>query len=62
MPWPMASLASSGISVFEFGLGAFMLKKRRPGGAEQAANSAQALDVLMSTILTASIRARGGSA
>jgi hypothetical protein len=42
-------------------LGAFVLLVRQPRTAEVTAHSAQLLDVLMSTVRTASSRGRGGS-
>ena len=33
-PWPIASLASSGIRLFELGLGLFVLEMGRPGPAK----------------------------
>ncbi len=62
MPWPIASLASSGIRVLELGLGSSRARDGPPGcGENMPANSAQALEVLISTIRTASMRGRGGS-
>ena len=60
-PWPIASLASSGIRLFSSVL-AFSCSRKAPRvERNMPANSAQELDALMSTIRTASIRGRGGS-
>jgi hypothetical protein len=61
-PKPIASLASSSIRHLSFGLGLYMSER----GASRVrpktpANTAQALDVLISTIRTISIRSLGGS-
>src|SRR6516162_3262598 len=60
-PYPIASLASSGISplssALAFSCSMWASRVRR----NTLENSAQALDELMSTDRTASIRARGGS-
>ena len=45
----------------EFGLGLFVLEMRRPGPRKHPANSAQALEALISTMRTASMRGFGGS-
>ena len=45
----------------QFGLGLFMFEVRRRVRENTAANSAQALDVLMSTMRIASMRGFGGS-
>ena len=45
----------------QFGLGFFVLEKGVAGGPKDGSELAQALDVLMSTIRTASMRGRGGS-
>ena len=61
MPWPIASLASSGIKLlssdFDFSCSRCADRVLR----NRSANSAHALDELMSTMRTASIRGRGGS-
>src|SRR5450830_612703 len=46
---------------FEFSSGLLMVQEGRAGLAKHPPNSAQELDALISTILTAAIRGRGGS-
>ena len=60
-PWPTASLASSGTSFFRSALALRVQGRPRRSGEMSPANSAQALETLMSTTRTASIRGRGGS-
>ena len=59
MPWPMGSLASSGIRAFSSALDRSC--SRNAVLRNKSANSAQEFDALMSTIRTASIRGFGGS-
>ena len=60
-PWPIASLASSGISPLSSVLARSWSRKAVRVVRNSAANSAQEFEALMSTIRTASIRGRGGS-
>src|SRR3954467_11466856 len=60
-PWPIASLASSGISFFNSALAASWSRYAARVWQNTPANSAQELDELISTIRTASTRSRGGS-
>src|SRR5271163_3338715 len=59
-PCPLASLASSGISPFNSALARSCSRKAERVDRNRPATSAQELDSLMSTILTASIRGCGG--
>ena len=61
MPWPIASLASSGIRAFSSALDRSCSRKACRVFRNRPANSAQELEALISTIRTASIRGRGGS-
>src|SRR6516165_5700784 len=60
-PWPIASLASSGIRAFSSPLARSWSRKASLVVRNKSANSAHEFDVLMSTIRTASIRGFGGS-
>ena len=60
-PWPIASLASSGIRPLSSALAFSCSRKAARVERNTPANSAQELEALMSTIRTASIRGRGGS-
>src|SRR5450830_1439770 len=62
MPWPKASLASSGIRILSSILARSCSRKAVRVWQNTPANSAQELDALISTIRTAAIRGRGGSA
>src|SRR5262249_18983501 len=61
-PCPMASLASSGIKALSSLLARSWSRKALRVLRKSAANSAQELDELISTIRMASMRGRGGSA
>jgi hypothetical protein len=61
-PCPMASLASSGIKALSSLLARSWSRKALRVLRKSAANSAQELDALISTMRTASMRGRGGSA
>ena len=61
MPWPIASLASSGIRPLSSILAFSCSRKAERVDRNTPANSAQALEALMSTMRTASIRGLGGS-
>src|SRR5437660_10042305 len=61
--YPMAEgfLRIFGDQVLELGLGLLMLERSLPGIAEEGGELTQEFEALMSTIRTASMRARGGS-
>src|SRR6516162_8504355 len=61
IPWPMASLASSGIKAFSSALDRSCSKKACRVVRKRPANSAQEFDALISTVRTASIRGIGGN-
>ena len=61
MPWPIATLASSGTSLLSSALACSCSAWADRVGEKTAANSAQALEELMSTMRTASMRGFGGS-
>ena len=61
MPWPMASLASSGIRLLSSALACSCSRWADRVREKIPANSAQALEELMSTMRIASIRGFGGS-
>jgi hypothetical protein len=60
-PCPMASLASSGIKLFNSALAASCSRKAERVRQKMPANSAQEFEPLISTTRTASMRTRGGS-
>ena len=60
-PWPIASLASSGIRPLSSALACSCSRWADRVREKTPANSAQAFDELMSTMRTASIRGLGGS-
>ena len=60
-PWPMASLASSGIRLLSSALACSCSRCADRVREKTPANSAQAFEELMSTMRTASMRGRGGS-
>ena len=60
-PWPVASLASSGINVLSSALARSWSRKAERVAQKRPANSAHELDPPMSTMRTASTRGRGGS-
>jgi hypothetical protein len=59
--WPIASLASSGISPLSSALAFSCSRNATRVVRNTAAHSAQELEALISTMRTASIRGRGGS-
>jgi hypothetical protein len=61
-PCPIASLASSGIRALSSLFARSWSRKALRVLRKSAANSAQEFDALMSTMRTASMRGRGGSA
>ena len=61
MPWPVASLASSGMSPFSSVLARSCSRWADRVAAKMPANSAQALEAVISTTRTAAIRGFGGS-
>ena len=61
-PWPIASLASSGIKALSSLFARSWSRKASRVLRNSAANSAQEFDALMSTMRMASMRGRGGSA
>ena len=61
MPCPIASLASSGIKPFSSDLACSCSRCAERVRENTAANSAQALEALMSTMRIASMRGLGGS-
>ena len=60
MPWPIASLASSGINVFSSAFERSWSRKACRVLRNRPANSAQEFEALISTIRTASILGLGG--
>ena len=61
MPWPIACCASSGIRLLSSALACSCSRWADRVREKIAANSAQALEELISTMRTASIRGFGGS-
>jgi hypothetical protein len=62
MPWPIATLASSGTSLLSSALACSCSAWADRVREKTAANSAHAFEELMSTVRTAAMRGRGGSA
>ena len=62
MPWPIATLASSGTSLLSSALACSCSTWADRVREKTAANSAQAFEELISTMRTASMRGLGGSA